>query len=204
MTLPATFELTDLPREGESLSKHKLAKPDYRIDEDTGCWEWLKFKLKGYGRRPAGGLSQYAHRAYYEAAYGPIPDKHDVHHKCENPGCVNPAHLEAVPWRQHDEEHWLAGKGLSIETIKEIRELGRQPGVRACDVAERFGISEFSVYRHWRGDSWAESLGEPELIKPVLDCPQCGETFTPKHRTAVYCSPRCRSTFNNDKKRRAA
>jgi hypothetical protein len=38
----------------------------------------------------------YAHRVAYEALKGPIAVGLDIDHLCRNPGCVNPAHLEAV------------------------------------------------------------------------------------------------------------
>ncbi len=61
-----------------------------------GCWEWTAaVNHGGYG------LFQYtsrscrrAHRVSYELAYGPIPKGMVVMHKCDNPPCVNPDHLE--------------------------------------------------------------------------------------------------------------
>lgn len=63
----------------------------------VGCWEWAaSIRPQGYGqfrlsRRIA---PQYAHRISYELAFGPIPDGMLVRHRCDNPLCVRPDHLE--------------------------------------------------------------------------------------------------------------
>lgn len=37
-----------------------------------------------------------AHRAAWEAEYGPIPDGHDLDHLCRRRLCIAPLHLEPV------------------------------------------------------------------------------------------------------------
>lgn len=57
------------------------------------CWEWQGFKHKGYGRIRIGANAVGAHRVRYQLENGPIPDGLTVLHRCDNPGCNNPAHL---------------------------------------------------------------------------------------------------------------
>lgn len=59
-----------------------------------GCWEWLAYKTpRGYGK-----ISKlYAHRVSYALENGTDPAEMSpdlvIRHTCDNPGCVNPAHL---------------------------------------------------------------------------------------------------------------
>lgn len=62
------------------------------------CWVWLGYtRPKGYGDFEDETLRiQKAHRWAYLKFRGPIPEGFHVHHRCCNPSCVNPFHLQAV------------------------------------------------------------------------------------------------------------
>ena len=67
------------------------------IDPFTGCWVWCGAKASGgYGQVKVRGVKHSAHRAFYEAINGPIPDGLEPDHLCNNRPCVNPKHMEPV------------------------------------------------------------------------------------------------------------
>lgn len=66
-----------------------------RVTKSEGCWTWNGAKQKfGYGWVWIDGEgSKNTHRVAYEIGVGPIPAGQCVLHRCDNPPCVNPAHL---------------------------------------------------------------------------------------------------------------
>jgi len=71
-------------------------KLSYTID-DNGCWLWqLSLKKHGYGQVFRNGRNQYAHRYFYEQAFGKIPTGKELDHICRIRSCVNPKHLKIV------------------------------------------------------------------------------------------------------------
>lgn len=89
------------PQEIEELRAEWASLPEgfrstVRPDPETACLVWIGSRNeKGYGKvgEPGRG-SAYVHRVVWEHLHGPIPDGMVVRHRCDNPPCCRPGHLE--------------------------------------------------------------------------------------------------------------
>ena len=83
---------------------------------ESGCWEYNGSRnVQNYGRLTQGGKHLKASRAAYELWVGAIPDGMIIRHTCDNPPCINPAHL--IP-------------GTYGDNSRDMFERGRQNDVR--------------------------------------------------------------------------
>lgn len=122
------------------------------------CWPWPGGRtLRGYGQLRIGTRLVRAHRAIYEAAVGPIPDGMVVRHRCDNPPCINPHHLELGTQADNmadavDRGRMASGERngrtkLTAEQVADLRRRWAEDGVTQAALSAEYGISSSQVSR---------------------------------------------------------
>lgn len=83
---------------------------------ESGCWLWTAgiSHNTGYGNVWWAGRTQSTHRIAYVLTYGEIPAELTLDHLCRVRHCVNPQHLEAVPFAVNN----LRGMSASAENAR--------------------------------------------------------------------------------------
>lgn len=134
------------------------------IDDDDRCWAWLAYRNdQGYGRFRVGREKVLAHRHALALVRGSVPPHLDVLHDCDNPSCVNPAHLHLGTRAQNNAERNLRGREargerngrarLSEAVVRVARKqlaLGRSQSSVAADL----GVHRKTVYQLASGLTW--------------------------------------------------
>lgn len=83
----------------------------YKINSETGCWEWQKCVSKnGYGQITINGKLIGVHVASYLFYVGEIEKGILVCHTCDNKICCNPFHLFAGTHQDNMDDMWQKGR----------------------------------------------------------------------------------------------
>lgn len=128
------------------------------------CHEWRGATMSnGYGVvGRSDGSNVGAHRASFEVHIGPIPPRMLACHRCDNPPCINPAHLFLGSHKNNSQDMVIKGRHgrssarLSDSQASEVRALHALGNVTHLQLAEKFGISRSKItnivnrksYRH--------------------------------------------------------
>jgi hypothetical protein len=148
----------------------------WEVDVETKCWNWMGSLNRGakkqYGSIKADGKSVAAHRFSWEFYNNSkVPDGMIVMHKCDNPKCVNPWHLELGTHAENMVDMVSKGrqaKGLSFKNRKPAK--GSKNGLSKLteeqakkiyhdtnpqrEIAQRYGISQTVVHNIKSKKTW--------------------------------------------------
>ena len=84
-------------------------------DADTGCHNFTgQLNTDGYGQIKDRGRSVMVHRWVWEQSNGPIPAGLCVCHHCDNPRCINPAHLYAGTHQRNMQDKADRGRSNNV------------------------------------------------------------------------------------------
>lgn len=158
--------MTRINTQGQRIKSVEQRFKEKRSESD-GCWEWTSaIGSRGYGIFWAGSLrkSVMAHRYALEMELGhPVPDRMVVMHSCDNPKCVNPAHLSigteldnskdaARKGRLATGERNGGGGKLRVSDVEFIRSsVGLISG---AELARRMSVSRYLVNAIRSGQIW--------------------------------------------------
>jgi len=147
-----------------------------KVNKTDTCWLWTAAKIGGgYGYFAvlpknetrgwnSGSICKAAHRVSWIMHNSNIPEGLLVLHKCDNPSCVNPAHLFLGTFRDNSTDMVRKGrqaKGedngggvkLTNKSVKEIRILNKMDFSHAT-VAKLYGVSRTLVKRIIKRQLW--------------------------------------------------
>lgn len=138
-----------------------------RVDRSQeGCWEWQAGKTAaGYGEFMFQRKMYYAHRAAWILSCGDIPDGKCVRHKCDNPACCRPDHLELGTQNDNVQDMMSRGRGrkavgnqnarskLNPTKVRQVRRMRRQ-GKTLKQIAEAMGVNDKTIHAIVTGKTW--------------------------------------------------
>ena len=139
-----------------------------KIQITKDCWSWIGSRNSwGYGTLRLNREYLRAHRVMWEFINGEIPNGLFVCHRCDNPPCVNPAHLFLGTNRENMQDAKAKGRTtqgerhpcavLTERKVRRIRALAND-GVGPTKIGEMFGIQMKNASLIIRGKSWRHIL----------------------------------------------
>lgn len=134
-----------------------------KVNKADGCWEWTGHTSPhGYGMIAVAGGKRSAHRVAYELHRGTIPIGLSVRHTCDNPLCVNPAHLVLGTAQDNVDDRVtrgrsrnLAGEAHALSKLSDsaVRVIRASP-LTLGELAAIFGVAKSAICKVRKFQTW--------------------------------------------------
>lgn len=146
--------------------EHAVALWMSRSTRDGDC---LNGPGNTYGRVHFEGIYMQAHRAVYLVHNGPIPQGLVVRHTCDNPRCVEPAHLLVGTYRDNNMDKFERGRQpVGADHYKATKTAGEIAAIvheylttpqTQRQLAAKHGVSQGAISLWARGKQRRDSRG---------------------------------------------
>jgi hypothetical protein len=128
---------------------------------ESGCWEFDGNRTgDGYGSVYIEGSMRPAHRISYEHHHGLLGGLL-VRHKCDNPPCVNPDHLEPGTNAENMADMVARGRSSRGEsnpkarlTEAQVASIKARPTATVATLAREYGVGETAIRKIRNGQTW--------------------------------------------------
>lgn len=140
-----------------------------KVERTTGCWVWHgEVSWQGRARFWDGEHHINAARYSYRLAHGEFPDDLNVCHTCDNPLCVNPAHLFLGTQKDNVDDCWSKGRAKTIFprfgeahpcaklTAVQVQSIRSRLSESPTSLAHEFGVTAPTICNIKAGRIWKQ------------------------------------------------
>lgn len=148
---------------------------------NLACWPWKASRNRdGYGRFKDGGSVQNASRVAWEIANDARLRTLVARHKCDNPCCCNPAHIEAGTHADNVNDKVARGRARSAGSRGESNPMAKLTeadvvaircriagGETDRQISASYPVTSGMIHCIRKGKSWAHLVGRDGIEPPT-------------------------------------
>ena len=135
-------------------------------ENENGCFECISHHKNndGYAKIKINNKMVFLHRYIYEEMYGFIPEDMVVRHKCDNPSCINPEHLELGTHKENMKDKKERNRGKTCNrrgenntqaklTRKQVEEIRKDKRIHR-EIAKDYNVSRQLIGKIKNNEIW--------------------------------------------------